>query len=53
MALLRLDNNKIRISTRERMEDWNMETFKVGDHVSVKDDFINGEIVDIKKIWLM
>ena len=26
-----------------------METFKIGDRVSVKDDFIDGEIVDIKE----
>lgn len=26
-----------------------MENFKIGDHVSVKDDFINGKIVDIRE----
>ncbi len=26
-----------------------METFKIGDHVYVKEDFIDGEIVDIKR----
>lgn len=26
-----------------------METFKIGDHVYVKEDFIDGEIVDIKE----
>lgn len=26
-----------------------METFKVGDRVSVKDDFIEGKIVDIEE----
>lgn len=26
-----------------------METFKIGDHVCVKEDFIDGEIVDIKE----
>ena len=26
-----------------------METFKIGEHVSVKDDFIDGEIVDINE----
>lgn len=26
-----------------------MEIFKVGDHVSVKDDFIEGKIVDIEE----